>query len=186
MLLTYTELCDLVANGVIKNVAPEQINGASIDVTLGNLLLVEAVNTPVLRKTVRLAARPREGIAFEEYDMGESGGYEMRPGEFLLAETQQEFALPLDIAPEFKLKSSIARNGLNHALAGWGDPGWHGSKLTLELMNATRAHWLVIEPGMPIGQIIFWRGTPVPVDKSYAARGQYNNDARVTASKGVR
>ena len=36
MLLTYNELRELVESGAIEGVAPEQINGASIDLTLGD------------------------------------------------------------------------------------------------------------------------------------------------------
>ncbi len=41
-LLTYNELVKLVDNGVIRGVPRENINGASIDVTLGKWFMVEA------------------------------------------------------------------------------------------------------------------------------------------------
>lgn len=41
MLLSYIELCEIVEQGVITNVDPKLINGSSIDVTLGDDLLVE-------------------------------------------------------------------------------------------------------------------------------------------------
>ena len=66
------------------------------------------------------------------------------------------------------------------------DPGWHGSVLTLELMNASRHHYLHLEAGMKIGQMIFYRVNPVPTEASYATRGQYNGDKTATASKGLR
>ena len=40
-LLTYTELVKLVDNGVIRGVPRENINGASIDITLGKWVMVE-------------------------------------------------------------------------------------------------------------------------------------------------
>jgi dCTP deaminase len=183
-LLTYTALVDLVAGGVIEGVDQERINAASIDVTLGDTLLREDWAQGVLRKTVDLAAK--ETPAMIEVDLVEAGGYVMKPGEFVLASTRELFHLPDDIAAEFKLKSSLARAGLQHAVAGWADPGFHGSVMTLELSNSLRAHWLTLTPGMKVGQMVFFRGEPVPADRSYAARGQYCNDRKTTASKGVR
>jgi len=84
------------------------------------------------------------------------------------------------------LKSSLARSGLQHLMAGWCDPGWNNSKLTLELTNVTQHHTLLIKPGMKIGQMVFWSCTPVPLDKSYSVTGQYNNQETVTGNKGVR
>lgn len=110
----------------------------------------------------------------------------MQPGEFILAQTIEEFYLPNDIAAEFRLKSSVARVGLDQALAVWCDPGWNSSVLTVELRNNTRYHVLVLEAGMKIGQVVFFKGEPVPDEASYAVRGQYNNDKIVTGNKGVK
>jgi dCTP deaminase len=110
----------------------------------------------------------------------------MRPSQFLLAHSQEVFNLPCDIACEYKLKSSLARAGLQHALAGWCDPGWHGSQLTLELFNHCRYHDLVLRPNMKIGQMVFFRCAPVPDHASYAAKGQYNGDTGAVGSQGVR
>lgn len=112
--------------------------------------------------------------------------YILRPGDFALAHTREIFHLPDNLAIEYKLKSSLARAGLGHLLAGWGDPGWHGAALTLELVNHLQVHDLILRPGMPIGQVVFWRGRSVPAHASYAARGQYNGDTTVTPSKGLR
>jgi len=66
------------------------------------------------------------------------------------------------------------------------DAGWHGSSLTLELKNVSRYHKLIIRPGMPIGQMVFFRHKPVRHDQSYAVKGRYNNQKEVTESKGIR
>lgn len=67
------------------------------------------------------------------------------------------------------------------------DPGWNGSKLTLELKNVSRFHKLILRPNMPIGQMVFFRhDVPVPHEESYAVRGQYNNQSHVTQAKGLR
>jgi dCTP deaminase len=67
-------------------------------------------------------------------------------------------------------------------MAGYCDPGWSGSKLTLELQNARSMHPVAIWPGMRIGQIVFHRMSQTPA-KDYSVTGQYNNDPTVTASK---
>jgi dCTP deaminase len=183
-LLTYTELCQIVEQGVIQGVEPGRINAASIDVCLGDTLLREDWAQGVARKTVDLAAKQTPSMV--EVDLKEAGSYELKPGEFVLASTRELFFLPNDLACEFRLKSSIARAGLDQALAVWCDPGWYGSALTLELHNNLRSHWLMLRPGLPIGQMVFWRGQMVPAHASYARRGQYCGDRSTQASRGVR
>ena len=80
----------------------------------------------------------------------------------------------------------MARAGLNHLNAGYCDPAWHGSALTMEYHNTLRHHTLVMRPGDKCGQMYFFRGEMVPELASYAVRGQYNGDGGVQASKGVR
>jgi len=82
--------------------------------------------------------------------------------------------LPDSISAQFVLKSSRARDFYGHMLAGWADPGWHGSKLTLELKNERRHHPLPLYPNLKIGQMVFFRMSAVPL-KSYALTGHYNN-----------
>lgn len=175
-LLSYIELCELVERGVITDVPHEHINGASIDVRLGNDILIERASN----RTVCL--RDRHNLTMECYPIAD-GGYRLDPGEFILAHTVEKFRLPNDICAEFKLKSSGARIGLDNVLATWGDPGWHDSALTLELKNVTRHHSILLHAGDRIGQILFYRVVPVPDDRSYAARGRYNNDPSVQQAK---
>jgi dCTP deaminase len=81
------------------------------------------------------------------------------------------------------LKSSRAREGYNHALSAWIDPGYCNSKLTLELVNVRRHYDLPLYPGLKIGQIVFMRMSEVPVN-SYSKTGRYNGDSTVQGSKG--
>jgi len=175
-LLSFNELLQLTEQGVITDVPYEHINAASIDVRLGSDILIErACNRSV-------SLRDRENLVMESFTLDDSG-YRLDPGEFILAHTLEKFNLPDDICAEFKLKSSGARIGLNHALAGWCDAGWHGSALTLELQNVTRHHSIILRPGDRIGQMLFYRVTPVPANRSYAARGRYNGDTSVQQAK---
>ena len=181
MLLTYNELCELVESGAIEGVEPDQINGASIDLTLGDEFFLEFEQDIGPSSFVHL----NEKQAPRMYKW--QGTTILEPGQFCLAHTRERFNLPMDVAGHYMLKSSLARSGLQHLFAGFADPGWHGSVLTLELVNVLRYHTLILEPGMKIGQMVFWRGSsPVPFDKSYAARGQYNQSTSVQVSKGLK
>ncbi len=177
MLLSHDELVELVNNGVIENVALENINSASIDITLGGLILSErCVNGEI-------TLCKREPLEMEEISITEDYGYTLKPGAFILAQTEQVFNLPNNISAEYKLKSSMARVGLNHALAGWCDAGWNGSVLTMELMNVTKHHSIKLYKGDKIGQMIFFKHKEVAADKSYSTRGRYNKDTTVQGVK---
>ena len=156
--------CDLVTP-----FDPELINPASIDVRLGGTLLIES-------------AQSRELVPYPLHQHTEQNPYEFKPGQFGLAPTMETFNVPDYLAVEFRLKSSRAREGLDQALAVWGDPGWHGSVLTLELRNNRQLWPQLLWPGMRIGQMVFHRMSAIP-ERSYAITGRYCNDRTVTASK---
>lgn len=165
MILSDQDIRELCLQGLVEPFDEELINPASLDVRLGTRLLIEAAQSPEL----------------VPYTMEEP--YLLVPGQFVLAETLEIFNLPDSICANFALKSSRAREGLSHALAGFADPGWHGSRLTLELHNIRQLYPVAIWPGMKIGQAIFHKLTQPPL-KSYAVTGRYNNDLKVMGSKG--
>lgn len=155
--------------GMVTPYDPALLNPASLDVLLGDSLLIESVES-------------RELVPYPLHQHSEANPYQWQPGQFLLAPTRETFAMPDTVAGEFRLKSSRAREGADQALAVWLDPGWHGSVLTLELRNNRQLHWLPLWPGMKIGQIVF-HPCEAP-QRSYALTGRYNGDAAVMASKG--
>lgn len=110
--------------------------------------------------------------------------FSLHPNEFILAQTLEIFDIPDDICGQFALKSSLARAGFEHSLAGWVDPGFNSSVLTLELKNARQHRSVPLWPGMRIGQIIFMRMSSRP-DVSYRDCGRYNSDKRVMGCKGL-
>ena len=170
MILCDTEILDLCNAGMVEGFDPDLINPASLDVRLGDLLLIESAQSPQL-------------VQYPLHQHTESNPYEMRPSQFLLAPTSEKFNIPDTIAAEFRLKSSRAREGLDQALAVWADPGWHGSVLTLELRNNRQLWPQLLWPGMKIGQMVFHRMSDLPA-RSYAVTGRYNGDLSVMASKG--
>ena len=149
---------------------PDLVNPASIDVLLGDRIMIEVTESHDLQI---------HGIAGHTAE----NPYWLRPGEFVLGETREILNIPDFVAAQFVLKSSRAREGLEHLLAGWIDPGFHGSRLTLELSNARRLYPIAIWPGMKIGQLIFHKMEGIPA-RSYAVTGRYCNDLTVTPSKG--
>lgn len=152
--------------GLVEPFDPDMVNPASIDVTLGATLL-------------------REGGAGEdrwvECDI-ENGIYSLAPGEFVLAHTAELIRVPNDLECVFNLKSSRGREGFDHLMAAYIDPGFHGS-VTLELVNVNRYHRLPLEHGMRIGQLRFSRLDATPL-RSYAVTGRYQNDSTVQPSRG--
>lgn len=179
MIITYKGLVDLVEQGVIENVPIENINGASIDITLQDGYWYENCSKDG-QPVIDLGQKQTPSMIYEYGDLL------LRPGEFALAATEQVFNLPNDVAAVYVLKSSLARAGLQHMNAGYCDPGWTGSALTLEFKNVLRRHALKLSPGDKAGQMYFFRGGMVPVEFSYATRGQYNNDRISQPSKGSR
>jgi dCTP deaminase len=178
MILGYKTLCRFVEEGVVENADPANINGASLDLTLGDVIYVEARHDNQIVQ-VDLAARPRQFPDFVKVEMG-AAGFLMPPGMFLLAATREVFNLPNNVSFNYRLNSSLGRATLNHALAGFADPGWVGSNLTLELKNWSEYHYLRIRPGMKCGQAIFYETEPVPEERSYTKVGSYNNSKGVT------
>lgn len=178
MLLAYKEIRKLIADGTVLNATPELVNGTSLDITLGDKILWEYPH-PI--KTI-IDFRDRDPLTMQIQTIREDG-FLFNPGQFMLAQSQQIFHLPNFLSAEFKLKSSAARVGLTNLLAGWCDPGWHGSVLTMELKNETRYHSIRLRPGDRIGQMVFYRHAPVPEEAGYDKRGRYNNDTRVEGIK---
>jgi dCTP deaminase len=148
---------------------PELVNPASLDVRLGDNLLIEDKQTPELQP-FSIA-----GYTKEEPFM-------LQPHEFVLAETLERFDIPNVVAGQLALKSSRAREGIEHLMAGYVDPGYTG-RLTLELQNARSLHPVPLWPGMRIGQIVFHKMSLLP-NKDYSVTGRYQGDLKVQASKG--
>ncbi|MBD2076360.1 dCTP deaminase [Phormidium sp. FACHB-592] len=161
------QIHSLCLQGMIDPFDEGLINPASLDVRVGDSIVVETAAGFVLTDLTRYS---------------EAEPYRIYPGEFLLMSTLETFNMPDTIAGEFRLKSSRAREGFDQALAIWCDPGWNGSKLTLEVRNNCRFHQLPIYPGRLIGQIIFHQCDRPLV--SYRQKGRYNNDLVAQMSKG--
>lgn len=181
MILAYDEILELLRQGIIENSNPELVNGTSMDVTLGDSILVERSNYFLDLDIIDYAKRTP--LATQRVQLDMEHGYELSPGEFILAGSRQVFHMPRTLSADYKLKSSMARIGLQHLNAGWCDAGWNNSVLTMELINVCRYHSIRIRPGDRIGQMVFYRHKEVPKSFSYEGRGRYNNDKQVEGIK---
>lgn len=179
MLLSHNEIIKLLEDGVIEGWHSDAVNSASLDIHLGDKIMVEE---QVIEGELLIDYRRRDKLKMREVEL-DKGGFILRPNQFILAQSSEVFHLPLDVSCEYKLKSSMARIGLEHLNAGWCDAGWNGSVLTLELKNVSQYHSFIIRPGDAIGQIVFFRHAPVELDQSYAIRGRYNGDKTVSGIK---
>lgn len=168
MYLNYSQLQELVARGEMEGVDPACINAASLDVRLGDEILVEEFR----QTSIPVDYRKRQRLNMRSIKLDEEG-YVIRPGEFFLAHTMEKCNFADDTAALFRIKSSMGRIGLEHMDAGWVDPGFNGT-LTLEFKNMTSHHNILIRPGDAIGQLVFFKGEPVHADQSYRTKGNYN------------
>ncbi len=146
------------------------VNPASLDVRLGPNLMVETKHTDRLLT-----------ISIEQ--SSEQDPFLLEPGQFVLGETLETLNISsgLKLCAQFALKSSRAREGIEHLMAGYIDPGFHASKLTLELINARKLRPVRLWHGMKIGQLIFHRMEEPPM-VGYEQVGHYNGIDRVAPS----
>lgn len=180
-ILSFTEINELMDIGVIEGAKRESVNATSLNVTLGDTFLYEQHNPDSVRGIHFTAVEfaKRQSPAFTELH----GGVVMAPGSFALASIVEKVNLPADIACHVMLRSSAARMGIEHSLAGWGDPGYSGN-LTLELKNVLRYHGIRLRGGDQIVQLIFHRVYPVPADRTYdMTGGKYSGDTGPQAIK---
>jgi dCTP deaminase len=159
--------------GLVKPYHPEAVNPASIDLHLGPDLLLETVD--------------EAGPGFTLYQLAElhseADPFLLQPGQFILAATAEQVDLHDDLSGQVQLKSSVARQGLEHLMAGWIDPGFRGT-ITLELHNSRQHRPVRLWAGMPVVQLVLLLMHDRP-RQSYRETGRYNGQVLPTASRGV-
>ncbi|MCS5736978.1 dCTP deaminase, partial [Herbiconiux daphne] len=126
-LLGSKELHEVIDNGYL-DALHENVNAASIDIRIGDTILLEG------RADGIVDIDAKENLNWEEVKIPDDG-IVIPPGGFFLAHSVEEFNLPDTISSQFILRSSMARVGMNHLMAGWADAGFHKSKLTFEFHN---------------------------------------------------
>jgi dCTP deaminase len=114
---------------------PECVNPASLDLKLSNYFIC-------LGNSIKT----------------KSNSIVIEPGTAYLATTLEYIKMPSNAAGVVYLKSSLARRGLDHALAGWIDPGFCG-ELTMEL-HAHRP--ITLHAGQRIIQLVLYKTIDTP------------------------
>jgi len=158
---------DFLFKPMVTPFDPELVNSASLDVRVGN---TAKLRSPKGYKYIDLTYWKKEDP------------YLLMPGDRVLIDSLETFNLPKFICAQFRLKSSRGREWYEHMEAGFCDPGWHGSKLTMEIINMDLEP-LPLYTGLRMGQLIFSLMFALP-EKDYSVTGRYNNDLTVMESKG--
>lgn len=136
--------------------APEQVNPASIDLTLGG-------------QYVSLDSGKTAEITQEHPLL-------LAPGFPVVVTTAEVVNFPATLAGELVLKSSMGRQGIDMCKAGWIDPGFRGN-LSVTLYSHVHAR---LELGQRFIQIKFYRMDRVP-EAIY--RGRYQDQAGPTLAR---
>ena len=170
MIVSHETLKQLIADGtvIVEPLAPEQLQPASIDLTLGDHFLKvdeNAVDRVTLDDELHYLDLHTEEIVIP-------------PLSFLLAVTRERIKLPNNITAFVEGRSSIGRIGLFIQNAGWVDPGFDGT-ITLELFNANRLP-IRLRAGRRICQIVF-----AQLDRStgHPYRGKYQHQSSAVGSR---
>ncbi|CAI0838094.1 dCTP deaminase [Serratia ficaria] len=164
----------------------ERINGATVDVRLGNQFRVFRGHTAAFidlsgPKDEVSAALDR--VMSDEIVLPEGEAFFLHPGELALAVTLESVTLPNDLVGWLDGRSSLARLGLMvHVTAHRIDPGWQG-RIVLEFYNSGKLP-LALRPGMLIGALSF-EPLSGPADRPYNSRqdAKYRDQQGAVASR---
>ena len=81
MILSDFQIAQLIADGMVENHLPELVNPASLDLRLGNIIMIES-------------AASRDMIPVDISKSTKDQPYELVPGQFILADTMESFNMP--------------------------------------------------------------------------------------------
>ena len=185
-ILAAIESGHIVCHPLIK----ENITGSSVDVTLGEYYyrteydITSSFYNPFSQKAVsQYFGEVKKAIPHQEWAQKanhqlfsniapENPIIILRPGERILAHTQEFIGIKPPGTSTMQSRSTWGRNGVAVCLdAGWGDPGFI-NRWTMEVYNMNQHHSIVLPVGERIAQMIFYHTGPVT--NSYNQRsGRY-------------
>jgi dCTP deaminase len=162
------------------------------DKTIRDLLTsgdVQIVPSPVDAQMQPVSVDLRLGTSFVKFERGNeqhllTSWTLVRPGEFLLAATEERLVLPQHIAGLVHGKSTWARRGLMVEAAGLVDPGFEGI-ITLEIKNLS-ASPIALSAGSPICQLTL-HAVDMAVLRPYGSAGlgsHYQGQERAEPARG--
>lgn len=170
MILSDGEIRQMLKDGAlgISPITEEQIQPASVDVTLGDTFsFVEDVPGGIIK--------PAEQVAYKTFT---TDRFLLLPGQFVLGTTREYIELPDDLTAFVEGRSSWGRLGLFVQNAGWVDAGFEG-EITLELYNANHCA-IELTYGLKIAQIVFAR---MREDALHPYDGKYQKQRKATGSR---
>lgn len=142
----------LVEHAAALGINPANVGPHSVDVRLGHTIIEKKMGRPDIR-----------------YTLAPGEAFEFVPGSFYLADTIEYLHIPTTHRGQLVLKSSTARRGLQHLMAGYLDAGFEGT-VTLELVAYLP---VTFRAGDRIAQIEFAR-LSAPPERPYTVTGRYN------------
>lgn len=162
------ELVKFIDAGGIENCPLDLVNPASVNLTIGYTAKIEVEGADDLQEISLLGTSLAEPLL-------------VPPGGWVLCDVGQYLRLPPDVEAQVILRSSAARAGWDHALAGYVDPGYHG-RLTLEFVNCLRWKSLPLYQGQQLVQLRIYQLDRAPA-ADYSLTGRYHQANRVEANK---
>lgn len=106
----------------------------------------------------------------------------MRPGETILAHTQEFIGGRNRITTMMKARSSTGRNFIEVCkCAGWGDVGYI-NRWTMEITNNSKNYIIPLVVGRRIAQIVFFETGPIR-EKDYVVAGKYASSTNLAELK---
>ena len=158
---------------------PLMLNPSSIDIRIGNSMK--------LRQQTYYYDQSGDtfplGLDWVDIDLSKTTidkPYWVNEGSIFLVSTLEKFNIPDNLCGQIYLKSSRARELIEHLHATFIDAGYNNSHLTLELKNEDYEPKKIYR-GLRIAQIAFQQMTG-PAHTSYAVTGNYNNAETVQTS----
>lgn len=156
---------NIIADGVDTK---KYVKDQSIDVSLGEYVFVRVDSYPPNKYPIRSFVF--EGVEYSKISL--KNGITFYPGMFILAYTNEFVGTKAgsNLQPSFKLKSTSARLGIQHPLAGLGEVGFF-NRWCLELTFAVPVE---LRYGDLIGQVYFDTVIGKPTD--YSETGSYQSE----------
>lgn len=188
---------------VISPFTDEQLATSSYDVTLGewffreqptkynhslyNIWSQEHMEHVWGADKVERAVTAKE--AFKKYNFDWNGGIRpddkvivLRPGETILAHTNEFIGGKDHITTMMKARSSMGRNFIEVCkCAGWGDVGYV-NRWTMEITNNSKNYIIPLVVGRRIAQIIFFETGPI-LERDYTKSGKYAKSTNLAELK---
>ncbi len=160
------KLIQRIRNGslvVSPILSQEQIGAASIDLRMGNVVLIVRARDsshvdPAVWKATTERGNPHEAEVYrqqkhERYEIPFKSRILLHPGSLGLVPAFEWLKLPSDLLGSVTARSTWAREGLSIATATLIEPGYQGL-ITLELANLGQIP-LALYPGLRLAQITF-------------------------------